>query len=49
MRSAVTLIGIMMAIALPAIVLRLSGEQLGTVADTILFGLAIVAAAFLLS
>ena len=39
----------MMAIALPAIVLRLSGEHLGTVADTILFGLAIVAAAFLLS
>ena len=36
------------ALALPAIVLRLSGTHLGTVADTALFGLAIVAAAFML-
>ncbi len=36
-------------LALPGIVLRLTGAHLGVVADTALFGLTIVAAAFLLS
>ena len=49
MRSAVILIGIMAAICLPAIALRISGTHLGTVTDTLLLGLGIVAAAFLLS
>ena len=49
MRSAVTLIGIMAAGCLPALALRASGTHLGTVSDTVLFGLCIVAAAFLLS
>jgi cation:H+ antiporter len=38
-----------MAIALPGPILRLSGGHLGTVPDTLLFGLTIVAAAFLLT
>lgn len=49
MRSAVALIGLAAALALPALTLRLGGGELGTVPDTVLFGLAIVAAAFLLS
>ena len=49
MRSAVILMGIMAAICLPAIALRISGTHLGTVSETLLFGLGIVAAAFLLS
>lgn len=49
MRSAITLTGIMMVIALPAIYFRFSGTHVSTVTDTVIFGLAIVAAAFLLS
>ena len=37
------------ALTLPAVLMRLSGTHLGTVADTMIFGLAIVASAFLLS
>jgi cation:H+ antiporter len=48
-RRAITLIGIMMAIALPAIYCRISGAHVSIVTDTVIFGLAIVAAAFLLS
>src|SRR5438034_1007211 len=43
------LIALAVALALPGIYLRLSGTSLGTVPDTALHGLAIVAAAFLLS
>ncbi|MEZ4552825.1 MAG: hypothetical protein AB7L91_13070 [Dehalococcoidia bacterium] len=39
----------MAVLSLPAIALRLTGTHLGTVADTSVFGLAIVAAAFLLA
>ena len=49
MRSAVALIVLAAALALPALALRFGGGALGTVPDTVLFGLAIVAAAFLLS
>ena len=44
-----SLIGFTVALTLPAVLLRLTGTHLGTVADTLLFGLAIVASAFLLS
>lgn len=43
------LVALAVALALPGIYLRLSGTSLGTVPDTALHGLAIVAAAFLLS
>ena len=49
MRSAVAAIAIAASLALPAIALRLSGSHIGVVADTALYGLAIVAAAFLLA
>lgn len=49
MRSAATPIALVVALTIPAVVLRVLGTHLGTVADTALFGLAIVAAAFLLS
>ncbi|MYI82384.1 MAG: sodium:calcium antiporter [Chloroflexi bacterium] len=49
MRSAVTLIGIMAVCCLPALALRASGTHLGTVGDTLLFGLGIISAAFLLT
>src|SRR5205807_1404293 len=39
----------MSALSVPGIVLRLSSADLGTVVNTLLFGLAIIAAAFLLS
>src|SRR5207247_3414329 len=43
------LVALAVALALPGIYLRLSGTSLGTVPDTAVHGLAIVAAAFLLS
>jgi len=49
LRDARTIILLMAAAALPALVLRLGGIHLGVAADTMLFGLAIVAAAFLLA
>lgn len=49
MRSSWTLIALTMALALPGIVLRLAGTGFGTVPDTGIYGLAIVASAFLLS
>lgn len=39
----------MAALSLPAIIVRLTGTHFGTVTDTAIFGLAIVAAAFLLA
>src|SRR5690606_13715539 len=44
-----SLIVFTVALTLPAVLLRLSGTHLGTVPDTLLFGLAIVSSAFLLS
>jgi len=44
-----SLIAAAVVLALPGIGLRLTGGEIGTVTDTVLFGLAIVAAAFLLS
>src|SRR5690606_20226978 len=44
-----SLIVFTVALTLPAVLLRLSGTHLGTVPDTLLFGLAIVASAFMLS
>lgn len=49
MRSAPVSITLVAGLTVPAVVLRMGGIHLGTVADTALFGLAIVAAAFLLS
>lgn len=43
------LIALMAGLGLPAIALRLSGTHFGTVADTAIYGLAIVTAAFLLA
>jgi cation:H+ antiporter len=45
----VTLIAVAFALATPAFLLRLGGFHTGTVGDTAIFGLAIVAAAFLLA
>ena len=49
MRSAVLAIALVAALATPGIVLRATGTHIGTVPDTVLFGLTIVAAAFLLA
>ncbi len=49
MNSNRTMIVLMCILASPGIVLRLSGTHLGTLPDTTLFGLSIVASAFLLS
>ncbi len=46
---ALSLIVFTVALTLPAVFLRLSGTHIGTVPDTILFGLAIIASAFMLS
>ena len=46
MRSAVLAIALVAALATPGIVLRATGTHIGTVPDTVLFGLTIVAAAF---
>ncbi len=43
------LIALVMMLAVPGIYLRLSGAGFGTILDTAVYGLAIVAAAFLLS
>lgn len=48
-RGGWSLIAIAAALALPGMYLRVAGASLGTVADTAIFGLAVVAAAFLLS
>ncbi len=47
--SGLTPIALAIAACTPAVVLRLTGTHLGVVPDTFLFGLSIVAAAFLLS
>ena len=47
--SGLRLIVLVGTLSLPAIFLRLTGTHLGTVADTSIFGLAIIAAAFLLA
>ena len=49
MRSAVPAIALVAALATPGIALRVTGTHIDTVPDTILFGLTIVAAAFLLA
>ena len=49
MNSNRVIIAVMLVLAAPGIVLRLSGTHLGTVPDTALFGMSIVAAAFLLA
>ena len=49
MRSAVTLIAVMVVAGLPALALRLSGTHTGIVSDTVVYGGGIVVAAFLLS
>ena len=49
MRGAVGAIAIALLLGAPALALRLSGTHAGVVADTVVYGLAIVAAAFLLS
>ena len=49
MRSAVPAIALVVALATPGIALRVTGTHIDTVPDTILFGLTIVAAAFLLA
>ncbi len=49
MNSNRVMIVLMCVLASPGIVLRLSGTHLGTVPDTALFGLSIIASAFLLS
>ena len=49
MRGAVPAIAIVIALATPGILLRATGTHIDTVADTLLFGLTIVAAAFLLA
>ena len=47
--SGLALILVAIAICAPALVLRASGVHVGVLADTLIFGIAIVAAAFLLS
>jgi cation:H+ antiporter len=49
MRSAVAAIALAALLAVPAIALRVTGTHIEVVADTALYGLAIVAAAFLLA
>ena len=49
MRSAIPAIAIACALATPGIALRVTGTHIDTVPDTMLFGLTIVAAAFLLA
>ncbi|HEY8489786.1 MAG TPA: sodium:calcium antiporter [Dehalococcoidia bacterium] len=49
MRNSWVLMAVTMLLGLPGIFLRLTGMEFGTVPDTAIFGLAIVASAFLLS
>ena len=49
MNSNRAILALMLVLAVPGVFLRLSGTHLGTVPDTALFGMSIVAAAFLLA